>query len=138
MSKLEWDDIYSVGVAGLDEEHKVLFDYINDLRDSLLGKKGKDTVKKVLDGLIAYTNDHFFHEEIMLYKSGYPDYERHKVEHERLIAEIRGLYVRFHADDAESKLISAEIIAIITEWLQEHIVKIDKQYSAFLNSKGIK
>jgi hemerythrin len=138
MQKLEWDNSYSVGVDDFDAEHKLLFGFINDLRESLIGRKGKEIVDHVLNGLLDYANTHFFHEEILLVKHGYPDYEAHKAEHEKFLSEVRGLYVRFHADNSESKLISAEIIGVVTEWLQEHIMKIDRAYAPFLASKGVK
>ncbi|MBI5178309.1 MAG: hemerythrin family protein [Nitrospinae bacterium] len=138
MPKLEWDESYSVKVGEFNDQHKLLFDYINDLRDSMMGKKGKDTVTKTLNNLLDYTNTHFFNEEIMLYKHEYPDYEKHKAAHDQFLSDIRGFYVRFHAGSADSRLISAEIIAVVTELLQEHILKADKAYAAFLNSKGVK
>jgi len=138
MSKLEWDASYSVGVEAFDSQHKLIFNYINDLRDTMMGKKGKETVDHILVSLLDYTNTHFFTEEIILYKNEYPDFDRHKAEHDKFLAEIRGLYVRFKAGDEDSRLISAEIIAVVTELLQEHIFKADKSYTGFLHSKGVK
>jgi hemerythrin len=137
MGRLEWDPIYSVGVTAFDNEHKVLFGFINDLRDSMLGRKGKETVEKVLEGLLDYTNTHFLNEEVTLYQYGYPKYAEHKAQHEALLSVARRLYVEFKAGATDSKIISAEIIAVCTEWLQEHIMKVDKDYMAFLKSKGV-
>jgi len=138
MQKLEWDDSYATGFAALDEEHKMLFGFINDLRETLLGRKGKEVIEKVLEGLLDYTNGHFFNEEILLYKLHYPEYYAHKAAHEKFLSEVRGYYVTFKAGDADSKLISAEITAVVTEWLQEHIMKVDKAYVPFLKSKGVR
>jgi hemerythrin len=138
MPKLEWDESYSVRVGAFDDQHKLLFDYINDLRESMMGKKGGDTVKDILVSLLNYTNTHFFNEEILLYKYEYPDYDKHKAAHDQFLSEIRSFYVRFMAGSADSRLISAEIIAVVTELLQEHILKADKAYAVFLNAKGVK
>lgn len=137
MQKLEWDSSYATGLESLDNEHKMLFGYINDLRDSLIGRKGKDVVGRVLEGLLEYTNGHFFNEEILLFKLRYPDYDAHKAQHEKFLSEVRGYYVAFKSGDVDSKLMSAEITAVVTEWLQEHIMKVDKAYVPFLKSKGV-
>jgi DNA polymerase V len=42
----------------------------------VLSEAGKEVVKQVLEGLVKYTHDHFFHEEILLFKHDYPDYVR--------------------------------------------------------------
>ena len=138
MKKLEWDDSYSVGVHDIDAEHKFLFHFINDLQETLLGKKGRETVENVLNGLFNHASSHFIHEEILLYKNGYPEYNAHKAEHDKLLSEFRGCYVAFMAGGADSRLISAEIIAVLTEWLQEHVLKADKAYAHFLKSKAVR
>ncbi len=138
MPKLEWDVSYSVGVASFDAQHKYIFNYINELRDTMMGKKGHDAVDKILVSLLDYTNGHFFNEEIMLFKHEFPDFDVHKAEHDKFLSEIRGLYVRFKAGETDSRLISAEIIAVVTELLQEHIMKTDMEYTSYLNSKGVR
>ncbi len=138
MPKIEWDQQYSVGVGKFDEQHKKLFDYLNDLRESMLGRKGKEVVAAVLDGLLDYTNGHFLDEEVAMFRTDYPDYWEHKAQHDKFLSEIRGFYVRFHAGHEDSRLISAEIVAVVTEQLQEHILIVDKAYSLHMKARGVK
>ncbi|MBI5179115.1 MAG: bacteriohemerythrin [Nitrospinae bacterium] len=111
MARLKWEDSLSTGVSLYDEQHQKLIRYVNELRDGMMGKNEGDAVEKTLVSLLDYTNTHFFDEEIELYKRDYPEYEKHKAEHDRFLWAVRGLYVRFKTGRANSRMIGAEILA---------------------------
>ncbi len=138
ISRMEWDDSYCVGIKKYDDQHKVIIDYINKLRDSLLVKDNRDTVGEILTNMTEYTVSHFLDEEVELYKHNYPGYNAHKELHDKLISEVRNFQVSFRVGRVSSRKLSIEIIAVLTEWLVNHILKVDKQYGKFLASKGVK
>lgn len=138
MPKIQWDETYSVGVGKFDDQHKVLFGYINELYDSMRNKDNRETVAAIIEKLMNYTMTHFFEEEIELYKNEYPNYEKHKDAHDKLVAQVREFYVRFHAGHISSMRLSIEIIAVLTEWLQKHILSVDRMYGEFLNARNIR
>lgn len=138
MGKLSWNDGFSVGVKKYDDQHKVLFGYLNELYDAMRDKKEEEVVGAVLEKLLNYTLTHFFDEEIELYKTGYPGYTRHKEAHDILVAAVREYYVRFRSGKEPGRKILIEIIAVVNDWLNEHIGIVDKSYSSWLNSRGIK
>lgn len=140
MPKLEWDELFATGITRYDNQHKVLFDYINELRSITLGKSGPEarlTIEKVLASLVNYTLTHFLDEEVELYRFGYPDFDDHKAEHDQFIVAVRDLYIRFRAGKSDMRIICAEILAVVSEWIQGHILVKDKAYGEFLKSKGI-
>ena len=63
----EWTQDYAVGVTQFDDQHKELFRLINKL-EATLGS-GRDSLKEVLDGLIAYAAMHFKTEEDLMTKT---------------------------------------------------------------------
>jgi hemerythrin-like metal-binding protein len=132
MPKLAWDESFSVGVPKMDADDKQIFTYLNELTDSMMGKSDAQRFERVLVSLLNFTVCHMLNEEVMLFKSGYPMFHIHVKEHEKYLREVRGLYVRFLGGGVDSKILSAELISVLTELLQEHILKSDKQYGKFL------
>lgn len=137
MGKLSWNEGFSVGVKKFDDQHKVLFGYLNELYDAMRDKKEEEIVGGVLEKLLHYTLTHFFEEEIDLYKTGYPGYTGHKEAHDILVAAVREYYIRFRSGKETGRKILIEIIAVLNDWLNQHIGVMDKSYKAWLNSKGI-
>ncbi len=132
MPKLEWDGLFSTGIDYFDNQHKVLFGFLNVLRSNTVGKRDKEVVNEVVDSLLTYTMTHFLEEEIILCRLEYPGFAEHKAEHDEFLVAVRDLYIRFKAGKGESRSIAAEIIMVVSEWLQGHILVKDKAYGEFL------
>ena len=135
MALIEWKDTLSVSVSKYDEQHKKLISLINQLHEAMSAGKGKDVLEKVLSDLIAYTKNHFADEEAELKKNNYMDFLNHKKEHDKLTMEVVKFYDEFKAGRTS---ITVEILSFLRFWLQDHIMKTDKKYGAFLQSKGVK
>lgn len=58
-----YDDSLSTGVRSIDDQHKELFDKINNLLAACREGKGKEEVAKVMKFLSDYVIDHFGTEE---------------------------------------------------------------------------
>ncbi len=136
MPKLEWEELFSTGIDYFDKQHKVLFGFINVLRSNTVGKRNLEVVNEVTDSLLNYTMTHFLEEEIVLCRLDFPGFADHKAEHDEFLIAVRDLYIRFKAGKSESRLIAAEIITVVSEWLQGHILVKDKAYGEFLLQKG--
>ena len=59
MSLIKWNDSFSVNVVKIDQEHKKLFEMVNELTDAMKAGHGKDVLGNILDRLISYTAFHF-------------------------------------------------------------------------------
>ncbi|MCW5977249.1 MAG: hemerythrin family protein [Bryobacteraceae bacterium] len=89
----------------------------------------------IIAELIEYTKAHFGYEERMMKLAAYPDYEVHKLQHDRLAARV----LEFHKEYAAGRvLMSLDVMEFLKNWLQTHIKGPDKNYSPFLNAKGIR
>ena len=137
MPKLEWDQQYSVGIDRFDKEHMVLFEYINDLRDIMLGKKGEEATVKLFRSIMDYAIDHFSGEEVEMYRYKYPKFTEHKNKHDAFTSAAKELYVRYRGGESNTTMVAIEVTALLTEWLQDHILNDDKEYAAFYIEQGI-
>lgn len=134
MALFEWSDKYSVNIKEIDSQHKNLVDLLNSLHDSMKVGKGSEVLGKTLTELIQYVGTHFDAEEKLLRTHGYPEYNSHKAEHTKLTQKVIGFQKDFQQG---LPVITVELLGFLKDWLQNHILGIDKKYSQFLNSKGI-
>lgn len=123
---MKWTPQLELGLHFVDEEHKVLLRYINDLYDSMCTEKwDQEHQNQILDGLASYTKKHFGHEEAMFKKAGYSDMENHSVVHRKLEKKVFGFIEQFKASDVE---LSSELMIFLRDWLTNHIMKTDRKY----------
>jgi hemerythrin len=130
-----WSDRYSVGIPRIDAEHQKLIGLVNDLYAAMLEGRGKNVIDPVLHGLADYTQSHFVNEERLMRLHAYPGYEAHKVEHDNLTKQVKHLQ-----EEARSgkPVVSMEVMRFLQHWLSDHILGVDKQYSAHLRAAGVK
>lgn len=134
MALIVWSDDLSVKVSKSDEQHKVLIKLINDLHEAMLKGKSKEIISEILKSLIDYTVIHFNEEEALLEKYNYPDLAVQKKAHGFFVQKVS----EFQEGYKKNKFgLSIEIMDFLSDWLQKHINGIDKNYSAFLNEKGV-
>ena len=85
MKELIWDDILSVGVDEIDDDHRKLVNLFNMLGHSVTEENDPEYLGAVLEELISCTIWHFRHEERLMVKYGYEDTAAHKSDHQDLI-----------------------------------------------------
>ena len=134
MALIAWNDSYSVKVKQFDDQHKKLVEMLNELHDAMKVGKGKEVLGKVLDRLIQYTATHFAEEEKIMKLHNYNDYERHKIEHNKLVAQVLDVQKQFNSGNAT---LTTAVLSFLKDWLQKHIQGEDMKYGVFLNGKGI-
>lgn len=128
-----WNDNLSVGIKTIDDDHKKLLGLINNLQNAVYYPTGEAFERQSLDELVAYTKYHFEREEALMQKHGYPDFEPHKQQHQKMIAEVER-YLQTYDKDPENTI--EGLIRFLKEWLIKHIQGTDQQYSGYLRSKG--
>lgn len=118
-----WDPVFSVGIAVIDNQHKQLIEYINEL-NSALRYNDTQKVETVLSSLIDYTLSHFSFEENLMKQAGYAMFESHKKVHEAFIKRIDFFKERlFNGEN-----ITRQLMTELQVWLLNHIQHDDKDY----------
>jgi hemerythrin len=135
MAFFEWKNDYSVGIAKIDDQHKALVGFLNELYDAMKAGKGKDALDTVMKNLVEYTKTHFTTEESLMKLYKYPDYEAHKQKHDKMAGRVLELKQQFDSGQLSNPL---QITTFLKEWLSKHIMGTDKAYGLFLNAKGFK
>jgi hemerythrin len=133
MIYLKWTENYSVNVAEIDEQHKKLFSLVNSMYDAMHAGTGRDMIGTVIAEFVEYTDYHFKTEEALLRCHAYPAYDEHKEMHERLFREARRIRAAFDSGNAPTAI---EVMVILTNWLNNHILEEDRKYKPYVEGKG--
>jgi len=136
MVLIEWSNTMSVKIPSIDEQHKKLVNMLNDLHESIAKDNAKDVLVQVFEGLARYTVEHFAYEEKLFKEFGYEDADAHIKEHQDLLQQVLDLKHKMEND--EGFMLGLEVMDFLKKWLTDHIEGSDKDYSAFLVSKGVK
>jgi hemerythrin len=134
MALINWSDSLSVNVKEIDLQHRKLIDMINELNEAMRVGKGKESLGKILNGLISYTATHFKQEERYFDKYGYPDTVNHKKEHVAFVKKVTDFKDGFENNNLA---VTMEVMNFLSDWLKNHIKGTDKKYSKFFNEKGL-
>ncbi|MDR1411747.1 MAG: hemerythrin family protein [Spirochaetaceae bacterium] len=135
MAKYEWDDSLLTGQPAIDTQHKELFKAVNDLLETAEADKGGDAIKKSLDFLTDYTIKHFFDEQQIQQKYGYPDYQNHVKYHEEFKATVRDMSHQLILKGSSKALVD-ELCKKFGDWLVNHIEIQDKKLADYIRKKS--
>ncbi len=133
MGYLKWSDRYSVHVDEIDKQHQKLINLINEMYDAMKAGEGKKIIDTVLDKFVDYTVYHFHAEERLMQQHGYPKYDDHKVMHDKIAKKARGLKEEL---DKGNKPSNIDVMLLLTNWLNAHILEEDKKYVPYTESKA--
>ncbi len=126
LERFSWTEALSTGSLMVDIQHKELISAINDLADAIEQGKGASAIKKLLTFLKYYAEWHFGNEEKCIAHRQCPLAETNKQAHCQFI-EIVGDMTYDYRNQGDSEEIAREIHRLLSQWLVNHIMKIDAQ-----------
>ena len=126
-----WSKTYATGIELIDNQHKELVNLTNDLyRACLAGKDTANTVfKEAMSRMVEYVRFHFGFEQKILANIKYPDYSKHKKQHESLIRNILKAVKEY---EKGVKYIPNNFVRTLKDWVFGHIAVFDKTYSIYI------
>jgi hemerythrin len=127
---VKWTPALAFGIKSIDEQHRGLLDFTNDLFRHCVGNDAteREYFKKVIDGAVDYVKTHFSTEEELMQKYHYPDFAAHKKEHTSFVFAVVK-EANAYATGKESRLL--DFARYLKEWILNHIAVSDKKYVPF-------
>ncbi|HBC19260.1 MAG TPA: bacteriohemerythrin, partial [Alcanivorax sp.] len=111
--RIVWGPAYELGILVIDQQHKRIVDYINDL-DRLVGQPGAQLgVARVLYDLVDYTESHFSFEEALMERAGYDELDDHHSLHRKFTFHIESLMRRHE----EGEAVAEPLLQVLEKWL---------------------
>ena len=129
---LEWTENLAVGIDNIDNQHKILFEKVNQLLDACSAGQGKTVIIDTLDFLRDYTKEHFGDEEKYMLSINYPDYDSHKKLHIEFIEELEKVNNEY-IESGNKLLLTLTINSLVVKLLTNHISIEDKKIGNFAN-----
>lgn len=123
MAYMQWTADLETGIQVIDEQHKRIIDYINELDHANQTGNAEET-SHALEGLLDYTITHFEFEEELQQKAGYPFLKAHQRVHEIFMKRV----ATFRERATKGENVTAELLSMLKIWLSSHIKGDDKDY----------
>jgi len=112
-----WNDSYVVGVPDIDEQHRLLFDMIENLADIAEGRSTGDGMNGAIGKLVALARSHLEFEETITSRNPEKGYDAVIREHSEFVKKVEGLS-RFLAEAPVDALPAT--VEYLKDWVIDH------------------
>jgi hemerythrin len=134
MALLTWTKKYSVGVKSLDDQRIRLVDDLNKLHAAMMKGNAQSVAGDLAFGAMERVNNYFSAEERLMETTEFPQLAEHRAEHRALAAKIEAFVARYEQDD---QTMYPELLRFLGNWLHDHALAVDKQYTQWFNEHRI-
>jgi len=129
-AQVVWSDTYSMRIKEIDDQHKGLLDFVNDLFDHATGNEREEALyfREVIGKAVQYIKDHFALEEKYMHATRFQGYASHKKIHAEFVQTV----VKTVKDYEEGKRLTLEKLAnFLKDWVLTHVAVEDVQYAQY-------
>ncbi len=123
----KWSNSLVTGIDEVDKQHKQLIEAVNDLLEAVKKGEAKDKVDNTIEFLKEYVVNHFQTEEKVMRDHNYPDYENHKMIHDKFVNDFKDLI-----KNKDELSFTFKLQVKVGEWLINHIHNIDKKMAKYI------
>lgn len=134
MAILTWDERFLLGLPDIDQEHRILFDLINQLHDAYAAGHGGERLDVVFGVLGEYVTIHFRREEDLLRACHYPYLAPHLAAHTVFSTNVDDMFHRYRQGGNEHLVI--ELLATLSNWWRFHVLEDDADYGRYVHDKA--
>jgi len=127
---ITWSNSYSMGVKLVDDQHKGLINFVNDLFNHANGNEAEERAyfKDVIQQAVQYIKEHFHTEEKLMVSTKFPGYMEHKKIHDKFTLTVVKSVKDF---EAGKRLVLEKFAYFLKDWVLTHVAVEDVQYAAY-------
>jgi hemerythrin len=128
--QVTWSSSYSMGIKKIDDQHKGLLDFVNDLFRHVTGDEYEERAYfyRVIQHALQYVKNHFSTEEKIMVATKFPGYDEHKKIHDEFTMTVAKSIQDFKAG---KKLVLENFAEFLKNWVLTHIATVDTQYAVY-------
>ncbi|HZW25578.1 MAG TPA: bacteriohemerythrin [Gallionella sp.] len=124
MGKFIWTEQLNIGIEVIDQQHRRIVEYINQLDDARSNGYSRDEIGNLINELVDYTISHFGFEESLQEEANYPFIKAHKKVHDLFAQRVSDFQARFNQGEDVTKALNS----LLVTWLFNHIKRDDADY----------
>jgi len=127
---VSWSNSYSMGVKLIDDQHKGLINFVNDLFNHASGNESRERAyfTEVIQQAVQYIKEHFQAEEKLMIGTKFPGYAEHKKVHDEFTLTVVKSVKDF---EAGKRLVLEKFARFLKDWVLTHIAVMDRQYADY-------
>jgi len=127
---IPWEKKFEVGNLNIDREHQILLDLIRHLSQALDRHEPEDWCMRLLREMQKFIDYHFFSEENLMLRNGYPDYVEHQKKHTEFLISLQERIDAYASDRIDLEA----VVVFLFDWFVMHTSQVDKRLGRFLNA----
>lgn len=124
MAKFVWTDQLNIGIDVIDQQHRRIVEYINQLDDARSNGYSREEIGNLINELVDYTISHFGFEESLQEEANYPFIKAHKKVHDLFAERVSDYQIKFNRGEDVTKALNS----LLVTWLFNHIKRDDADY----------
>ena len=114
---------FELGIPEIDIQHRVLFNIVKILMDSVNENREEEVIGGILEELGRYTIYHTTTEEAF-FGIG-PDFKEHKLEHNKFKEDIVG-FKAIYENQSDKEFVEMMLL-YLQSWIESHVTGIDRR-----------
>ncbi|HEX3893317.1 MAG TPA: hemerythrin family protein [Terracidiphilus sp.] len=122
------------GVQAMDDQHGILVESLNTIGQQLTRGRSATRLAEQIARMAEFTDMHFGCEESLLRRHGYPRLAEHREAHQNLMGQIKLAMQR--AEQGEYVELQRIVTSVRGQYV-EHVEELDRDYSLWLNARGV-
>jgi len=125
-----WSERYSMGIKVVDDQHKGLLNFVNDLFNHASGDEyqEREYFKSVVQQAVKYIQVHFETEEKLMTATKFPEYAEHKKIHDEFTMTVLQSVKDF---ESGKRLVLEKFAYFLKDWVLTHIAVEDVKYADY-------
>lgn len=123
---IQWDPSFSTGRKDLDEQHRFIFEFANNMEEVLKDGAGVNYMKESFGILEQYVQVHFGLESLCMHRAHCVAAGINDSDHERFARTIQRYKSQIETNGVTDALVW-ELHRYLENWLRQHILGIDTQ-----------
>jgi len=130
---VSWHKHYSMGIKLIDDQHKGLIGFVNDLFNHSNGKEDEERAyfKSVIQTAVSYAKIHFATEEKFMRTTKFQGYAEHKKVHDEFILTVVQTVKDF---EAGKRLVLEKFAYFLKNWILSHVAGMDVLYAQYFKN----